>query len=112
MQDFLLITNIKIDNFFMNDFLENLQKINFREAEVNGRERIEFIKKQTPPVQFYASPTIKDNISTDVTYKKKDEVKKDDTNVDYYQSNSDTEVIFAILTRICYLLCLMIKNYV
>nr|BAS01690.1 hypothetical protein [Lotharella vacuolata] len=85
--------NVEIDDCYIKKFLENLQKINFNEAEVNGRKRIEFIKKQKPLVQFINFLPNKNNENEPSVEKKE---KKEEVKNDSYHSYSDTEVLYVI----------------
>lgn len=93
MEDIISKIDIEIKHDYIKNFLEKLQKINFEEAEVNGRKRIDFIKKQKPIIVYKATSSSQ-IINNDINIGKKETniLKKEEaSDVDVYRSQSDTE---------------------
>mmetsp|Transcript_16755 Transcript_16755/g.33863 ORF Transcript_16755/g.33863 Transcript_16755/m.33863 type:complete len:134 (-) Transcript_16755:156-557(-) len=84
---------IKINHNDIENFLKKLQDINFDEAEMNGRKKMELIKKEKPIV-IYKTVTLEKNENNEANTQKKElvtETNEETTNTDIYQPYSDTE---------------------
>ncbi|AIB09840.1 hypothetical protein M951_chr2145 (nucleomorph) [Lotharella oceanica] len=93
IEDIISKIGIKIDQIFIKKFLEKLQKIDFKMTEINGRKKIEFIKKQKPII-IYKNSLLQNNISNNIDMQKKEIVskeKEDLEDIDIYRPYSDTE---------------------
>uniref|UniRef100_A0A6V3KGM2 Uncharacterized protein n=1 Tax=Lotharella globosa TaxID=91324 RepID=A0A6V3KGM2_9EUKA len=93
MKDIIEKIGIKINHNDIENFLKKLQDINFDEAEMNGRKKMELIKKEKPIV-IYKTVTLEKNENNEANTQKKElvtETNEETTNTDIYQPYSDTE---------------------
>lgn len=93
LEDIISKINVEIDQNYVKDFLEKLQKIDFQEAELNGRKQIEFIKKQKPIILYKPLTIEQINLNTEKKETISDKKEKVETEEDNHSYSGSEDLL-------------------